>query len=191
LVGKTPNNVNNIDNDERLPPALLDELLDGLAPIMPAAAEVASLRGRVMASLKDAPQESSELSLAIAALRDLAPLAEQQWEERWPGVELCTLRETADSRAYLMRMRPGSTLPAHIHSQDEVSMIVEGEAWVGDGQLMGPGDFQFMPAGVDHATIRSPGGCIAFIHGQHGFRPRITVGFVARYIQYAVQRWSR
>ena len=185
-----PNTVNDY-NDDSLPQALLDELMGGLHPRLPAPGQVAALRARVMSSIKSAPQETSELSLAIAALRELTPIAAQRWEARWPGIELCMLRETADSRSYLMRMRPGSTLPAHIHSQDEVSMILEGEAWVGEEQLMGPGDFQFMPAGVDHATIRSPGGCVAFIHGQHGFRPRITAGFVARFIQYTVQRWSR
>lgn len=187
-----PNTVNDYNDDHApLPQALLDELMGDLQPCLPAPEQVAALRARVMSSIKSAPQETSELSLAIAALRELTPIAAQRWEERWPGIELCMLRETADSRSYLMRMRPGSTLPAHIHSQDEVSMILEGEAWVGEEQLMGPGDFQFMPAGVDHATIRSPGGCVAFIHGQHGFRPRITAGFVARFIQYTVQRWSR
>ena len=143
-----------------------------------------------MSSLKGAPQEDSELSLAMAALRDITPVAEQRWRESWPGIELCMLRETDSSRSYLMRMRPGSALPAHLHSQDEVSMIIEGEAWVGDAR-MGPGDFQFMPSGAAHATIRSPAGCVAFIHGERGFRPRITPGFVARFIQYTVQRWTR
>ena len=186
-----PNTVNDHNDDEPLPQALLDELMAGLGPLLPATARAAALRAKVMSSIKGAPQQDSALSLAIAALRDLTPIATQRWEARWPGIELCMLRETDRSRSYLMRMRPGSTLPAHIHSQDEVSMILEGEAWVGDEQLMGPGDFQFMPAGVDHATIRSPGGCVAFIHGEHGFRPRITAGFVARFIQYTVQRWSR
>ena len=183
--------MNDHNDDEPLPQRLLDELLAGLHPQQPAPERAAAMRSKVMASLANTPQLSSELSLAVAALRDLAPLATQRWEERWPGIELCVLREGADSRAYLMRMHAGSSLPAHRHDQDEVSMIVEGEAWVGEAQLMGPGDFQFMPAGVDHATIRSPTGCVAFIHGQLGFRPRITAGFVARYLQYTVQRWSR
>ena len=186
-----PNTVNEHNDNEPLPPALLDELMGGMAPLLPTLARAAALRARVMSSLKGAAQESSELALAVAAVRSISSMAEQRWEKRWPGIELCVLRETPDSRSYLMRMQAGSTLPAHIHDQDEVSMIVEGEAWVGDTQLMGPGDFQFMPAGVSHATIRSPGGCIAFIHGQHGFRPRITPGFVARFIQYKIQRWSR
>ncbi len=184
-------NVNEHNDDDPLPQALLDELGCGVTPLMPAPARAADLRARVMSSLKDVRQESSELSLAIAAVRDITSMAEQRWEQRWLGIELCMLRETADSRSYLMRMQPGSSLPAHIHDQDEVSMIIEGEAWVGDEHLMVAGDFQFMPAGVAHATIRSPAGCIAFIHGQHGYHPRITVGFVARFIQYTLQRWTR
>lgn len=183
--------MNEQNDDEQLPQALQDELLNGLTPVAPSAARAARLRAKVMAALKDAVQDDSELSLALAALRELTPIAAQRWRQSWPGIELCMLRETDSSRSYLMRMQPGSTLPAHVHSQDEVSMILEGEAWVGDAQKMGPGDFQFMPAGVDHATIRSPGGCVAFIHGERGFRPRITAGFVARFIQYTVQRWSR
>lgn len=66
------------------------------------------------------------------------------------------LRVADDSRSYLMRMQPGSRLPAHVHSRDEVSVIIEGEALVGGTQRMGPGDFQFMPAGVNHAVIDSP-----------------------------------
>lgn len=187
---EVPNEVNEQNDDDNLPQALLDELMSGLRPLMPAPARAAALRVKVMSNIKGAVQDDSELSLAIAALRDLSPVAAERWEERWPGIELCMLRETDGSRSYLMRMQPGSTLPAHMHSQDEVSMIVEGEAWVGDS-LMGPGAFQFMPAGVGHADIRSPQGCVAFIHGERGFRPRITAGFVARFIQYTVQRWTR
>ena len=184
------NTVNEQLDDDRLAQALQDELLSGLRPLMPAPARAAALRAKVMAAIKGAVQEDSELSLAMAALRDIAPVAEQRWRESWPGIELCMLRETDSSRSYLMRMRPGSALPAHLHSQDEVSMIIKGEAWVDDA-LMGPGDFQFMPSGAAHATIRSPAGCVAFIHGERGFRPRITLGFVARFLQYTVQRWTR
>lgn len=183
--------VNENDDDQALPAALMEELMSGLRAQAPPPDRAAALRARVMGALRDTPQEDSELSLAIAAWRSLTPLADVRWEERWPGIELCMLRESADSRSYLMRMRPGSRLPAHVHSRDEVSMIIEGEALVGGSERMGPGDFQFMPAGVDHATIDSPSGCIAFIHGERGFRPRLTAGFVARFIQYTVQRWSR
>lgn len=185
------NTVNEYDDNDTLPQALMDELMGGLRPQRPAPERAVALRARIMAAVQDTPQQDSELTLAITALRELTPLANARWEERWPGIELCMLRESEDSRSYLMRMRPGSTLPAHQHSRDEVSMIIEGEAIVGDGPPMGPGDMQFMPAGIDHATIRSPGGCIAFIHGERSFRPRITAGFVARFIQYTVQRWSR
>jgi len=177
--------------DDALPPALMHELMSGLRPLPPPPERAAALRARVMGSLREAAQEDSELSLAIAALRSLTPLADARWEERWPGIELCMLRVADDSRSYLMRMQPGSRLPAHVHSRDEVSMIIEGEALVGGTQRMGPGDFQFMPAGVDHAVIDSPAGCIAFIHGERSFRPRLTAGFVARFIHYTVQRWSR
>lgn len=183
--------MNEHDDNDALPADLLAELMTGLAPRLPAPARAAALRAQLMAALKDTPQQDSELTLAVAALRELTPIAAERWQERWPGIELCMLRESDDSRSYLMRMRPGSSLPAHLHSRDEVSMIVEGEVLMADGQVMGPGDIQFMPAGVDHATIRSPGGCIAFIHGERSFRPRITAGFVARFIQYTVQRWSR
>ena len=183
--------MNEHDDNDSLPADLLAELMTGLAPRLPAPARAAALRAHLMAALKDTPQQDSELTLAVAALRELTPIAAERWQEGWPGIELCMLRESDDSRSYLMRMRPGSSLPAHRHSRDEVSMILEGEALMGDGQVMGPGDFQFMPAGVDHATIRSPGGCVAFIHGERSFRPRITAGFVARFIQYTVQRWSR
>ena len=183
--------MNEHDDNDSLPADLLAELMTGLAPRLPAPARAAALRAHLMAALKDTPHQDSELTLAVAALRELTPIAAERWQEGWPGIELCMLRESDDSRSYLMRMRPGSSLPAHRHSRDEVSMILEGEALMGDGQVMGPGDFQFMPAGVDHATIRSPGGCVAFIHGERSFRPRITAGFVARFIQYTVQRWSR
>ena len=63
--------------------------------------------------------------------------------------------------------------PADLHSNDEVSLRIEGEALVGGTQRRGPGDFQFMPGGVDDAVIESP------------------PGLVARFIPYTVQRWSR
>lgn len=179
------------DNDAGLPQELLDELLAGLRPEWPAPERAVALRARVLASIAVAPRDDASLAQAKAALQDITRVAQQRWEERWPGIELCMLRETATSRSYLMRMQPGSVLPAHAHRQDEVSLILEGEALVGGVELLRPGDFQFMPAGVDHAAIHAPGGCIAFVHGEQGFRPRITPSFVARFMQYTVQRWTR
>lgn len=182
--------VNENDDDQALPAALMEELMSGLRAQAPPPDRAAALRARVMGALRDTPQEDSELSLAIAAWRSLTPLADARWEERWPGIELCMLRESEGARAYLMRMRPGAVLPAHAHTQTELSLILEGDAQIA-GRALGPGDFDLMPAGADHAEIRSIDGCIAFIHGERGFRPKLTAALVAGLARLALQRFTR
>jgi anti-sigma factor ChrR (cupin superfamily) len=90
-----------------------------------------------------------------------------------------------------MRMHPGSVLPAHSHSRDEESLLLEGEAWVDGDTCLRAGDYQHVAAGLMHADMRSPGGCLVFVRSELSFNPRITPGLVARFIKFTVQRWLR
>lgn len=177
-------------DETTLSPETLEELASGLRPLQPPPARAAALRASVLSAVLASKEGDAALAEAATALRDLTRRADQRWEERWPGIELCMLRESESARAYLMRMRPGAVLPAHAHTRTELSLILEGDAQIA-GRALGPGDFDLMPAGADHAEIRSRDGCIAFIHGEHGFRPKLTAALVAGLARLALQRFTR
>ena len=170
--------------EERLPDSLSAKLAEQLRPQWPASARASALRERVMSSVSGA---QAGAGAAVATLRS----ADRRWEERWPGIEICTLREDAGGRSFLMRMRPGSVLPAHKHSRDEESLLLEGEAWISDDTCLHAGDYQFMPAGQLHPDMRSPAGCIVFVRSEPSFKPLITPGLIARFLQFRVKRWWR
>jgi anti-sigma factor ChrR (cupin superfamily) len=178
------------ENDDALPPDVMERIAHGLRPQAPPPARAAALRASVLSSVIASRQGNDELLAAAAALREITRSDAPAWRETWPGIELCMLREGNDERAYLMRMRAGAVLPAHAHRREELSLIVEGDAVIA-GRTLGPGDYDLMPAGIDHAEIRSVNGCIAFVYGQAGFQPKLSAALVAGLVQLALQRFTR
>lgn len=62
----------------------------------------------------------------------------------------------------LVRMVPGAAYPSHVHDGPEQCYVLEGDLHVGD-QVMGPGDYQYAPAGSRHGVQRTAGGCLLLI----------------------------
>lgn len=94
------------------------------------------------------------------------------WREILPGVSTKLLHRdpVAARQSYLVQMTPGAVLPAHLHSEVEECVVLEG-ALVVNGMRMEKGDFQMVPAGVAHPTMYAPEGALFFIRGELSLKP--------------------
>ncbi len=153
-------------------------LAQALKPQWPAPERAADLRARIL--------EKASPKAAIASKRPglfTLRAGERQWQRVSAGVEMCTLQEDEHSRSILLKMQPGSFLLPHQHTMSEESLILEGDASVGDDQYLAAGDYHFSPAGALHPLLQSPQGCIVFVRGEKNFRPRVTVGLFRRLLR--------
>ncbi len=109
--------------------------------------------------------DAPEADLAgMTTIRDAAG----DWQEILPGVEKKVLfidREAA-MESYLLRMAPGSSMPAHDHAKTEECMMISGEVWIGDLRLVA-GDYHVAASGTPHEAITSPRGATAFIRSAY------------------------
>ena len=80
------------------------------------------------------------------------------------GVKKKFLSEHAESgmQSYLLRMDSGSVIPPHDHIADEESIMLEGEAMIGELPLS-TGDYHFAPKGSRHDQVSTQSGCLVFI----------------------------
>ncbi|HEY3800663.1 MAG TPA: cupin domain-containing protein [Caulobacteraceae bacterium] len=86
------------------------------------------------------------------------------WEPTSPGVQRKRLHIDANAgwQAFLVRIDPGATVPAHAHPILEECLVLEG-AFELDGQTIRKGDFHLAFAGHGHSDIHSPGGALLYI----------------------------
>ena len=82
----------------------------------------------------------------------------------FPGIDVRRLHAAADgnSTTLLLRFAPGASYPPHDHSAAEECLILEGTILV-DGETLGRGDFQRLPAGTRHGVTRSGDGAVVLI----------------------------
>lgn len=87
-----------------------------------------------------------------------------EWTPIAPGVESQDLVVDAERgfKACLLRMAPGSSMPAHPHSGDEECLLVEGEISIGD-LVLRAGDWHLAPRGLVHPEIRSTTGAVLYV----------------------------
>jgi quercetin dioxygenase-like cupin family protein len=159
--------------------AALNALLaQSLTPTRPDAAREEALRARILSAVAAASVAASESYPYHFVAR-----ADRRWEQRRMGVEFCLLHEDDFSRTFLLRLQPGGVLPAHTHDIDEESLMLEGDAWIGDLRYLMPGDFHFVPAGTPHPDLRSPRGCVVYVRGAKRFKPNITPSLLGRLLR--------
>jgi quercetin dioxygenase-like cupin family protein len=80
----------------------------------------------------------------------------------WPGVWMKVLQQAGSTGGMcgMMRMEPGSSIPAHRHTHaDQAVFVVEGDL-VEEGVTYGPGSFLLAKAGTPHGPHGSSGGCV-------------------------------
>ena len=109
----------------------------------------------------DAPEADRA---GMATIRD----AGGDWREILPGVEkkILFIDREAAMESYLLRMAPGSRMPAHDHAKVEECMMISGEVWIGDLRLVA-GDYHVVAGGTSHEAITSPTGATAFIRSAY------------------------
>ncbi len=88
----------------------------------------------------------------------------REGDRRWqrgpaPGVDIQMLLK---NKTMLVRMAPGSRIPAHHHHSDEQCLVLEGSLRTGD-LVAQAGDYVHMVSGSDHADIESASGCLFLI----------------------------
>jgi hypothetical protein len=159
-----------IDSDELLFREALAEALPQLKPIEPPLERKAALRERLLRRVH-APQ------LDAAASDDCLTIHADAgtWHVLVPGVEMKLLHADAQVKSFLLRIAPGGEVPVHEHpAADEECLVLEGEAYVGNLQLLA-GAYHLARKGSLHAgNLRSLTGCTVLIHTGAGNPPRVT-----------------
>jgi mannose-6-phosphate isomerase-like protein (cupin superfamily) len=99
---------------------------------------------------------------ASAAMGDgvLVRAGETEWKNApAPGVQY---RQLHGSKTMLVRMDPGTWLPAHDHKHAEQCLVLEGSI-ASDGVTAYAGDYTYMPAGSVHSALYSETGALFLI----------------------------
>jgi hypothetical protein len=82
-----------------------------------------------------------------------------------PGVNAKMLHVDETGYSFLLRLDPGATLPGHPHDGDEECIVLEGEARLGDLNILA-GDYHLARRGSRHGDIFSPDGALLYIRRQ-------------------------
>ncbi len=164
-----------------LPESDLVRLAEAIRPQWPEPERAAHMKARVFENIRGIALVAPPLPepSALYTLR----LDERQWRQISRGVEMCTLREDEHSRSILLRMQPDSFLLPHRHAMSEESLILEGDALIGEDIHLTAGDYHFSPTGALHPLLQSPKGCVVFVRGEKKFRPRPTLGLFKRLLR--------
>lgn len=178
------------DRDDTLSDADKAVLAQAITEQRPSADRAEAINSRIMLAIKaEGAAPTNESSMQVPP-RITLRVADRVWEKRRLGLEICVLHEDEHSRAALVRMAPGAFLPAHRHDMDEESLILEGDAQIGDGEYLQAGDYHFARAGEEHPIITSPNGCIVYVHGDRQMPMKVTPGFFSAFAKYLMP-WKK
>jgi quercetin dioxygenase-like cupin family protein len=161
-------------------------LAEGLSDLRPADDRSIAVKARIMQSIQSTPT----IDRALGARRITVRTTQRVWEKRPLGLEICVLHEDEHSRAALVRMAPGAFLPSHLHNMDEESLILEGDALIGEDIYLGAGDYHFVRAGEHHPIISSPNGCGVYVHGDRRMPLKPSMSFIKHFAKLLLP-WLR
>lgn len=149
--------------------ALEETVLATVQPVAPSAQlenklfNRLGLLGELKPSASPAEPAESEASQPPVRLSEMiiVPTGEDDWVTApYPGVKLRYLRR---DKTFLVRMEPGSSLPAHSHDYDETCLMIDGTVTDESGSIARAGDYVFMPKGSKHAKLFSETGATFLI----------------------------
>lgn len=144
---------------------LVEAIAADLVPVEPGPARRVALRSRILDRIAGrAPREPE----SGAPVTHTVVASAGRWLTLVPDVDVKLLHEEGDVKTFLVRMAPGSSVPAHDHIGDEHCMVLEGEVWLGE-VFVRAGDFHFAPAGSRHGRIHTDSGCLLFIRSPFEF----------------------
>ena len=134
-------------------------------PIEPSVKQRDAMRVKLQARLRSPAHPAATTSPILSPLTTVHQIAASThaWENLCgDGLSRLVLIDTPSTFAWLFRLAPGATIPAHLHEADEECIVLQGEARLGDLHLK-TGDFHFAPAGSRHGIIRSLQGCTLYL----------------------------
>lgn len=102
----------------------------------------------------------------------LSRAANAQWQPYLPGIQRRLLWRHQGQIGFLARASAGAGLPPHHHDHDEQCLMLAGELYASD-ILLRAGDFQLVPAGVDHGDVEAATELLAYLRGDGA--PRVVV----------------
>lgn len=85
-----------------------------------------------------------------------------EWEQVFKGVQVKLLHKDGKQKSFLMKMAVNTSIPGHLHAQDEESFVLEGSVIL-EGILCYAGDYHYAQAGSQHQTIKSAEGCMLLV----------------------------
>jgi quercetin dioxygenase-like cupin family protein len=88
-----------------------------------------------------------------------------------PLVQVKVLHSDGRYNSILLRMEPGSSVPAHFHDDDEECVVLEGRVRIGDVGVSA-GDYHLALSGSRHGELRSDTGALLFLRTTKQFSRR-------------------
>jgi anti-sigma factor ChrR (cupin superfamily) len=141
---------------DTIPRGVAAGLAAALDPIAPAPGRAAAVKGAVLERVR----AGRSRFVTVRA-------GEGDWAELAPGVHAKLLHDDGRARSFLLRMAPGTRLPAHGHAVEEVCVVLEGSAQLGDVEVHA-GDFHLALEGSIHGAVASRTGALLFIRAGSG-----------------------
>ena len=136
--------------------------LTPLATLLPAVTPPAAVWDTIAAAL-DAASPPATVTVRYP---------EGEWRRLGPGVDikLLLVDREAGFQSFLLRLAPGSRLPAHDHHATEECLLLEGDMLIGDRAYVA-GDYHAALSGSRHETISTRNGGLVFLRGE--LRPEL------------------
>ncbi len=118
-------------------------------------ARISQLRERVMQRIDDEAKLSSFLTIRAG---------DGPWIEIGPLMEKKVLHENHETgiESYLLRLRPGASPDGHLHDDDELCIVLEGDVSFDDVHLK-VGDYHFARKGSWHGPASTVNGALLFL----------------------------
>ena len=85
-----------------------------------------------------------------------------EWKTLSDGVQIKLLHKDLAAKSFLLKLAANAFIPAHAHSQDEESYVIDGSVYL-EGILCHAGDYHYAVAGSQHQEIRTAEGCTLLI----------------------------
>lgn len=142
---------------------VLQELLLATAPIAPTPDRATTIKRRVMDTVRS----------GVAAGGDYVTVRSDtgEWMDLLPRVQVKVLHSDGRYNSILLRMEPGSSVPAHFHDDDEECVVLEGRVRIGDVGVSA-GDYHLALSGSRHGELRSDTGALLFLRTTKQFSRR-------------------
>lgn len=140
------------------PDSIFERLAQAITPAELGLQQRSRLRDRIRAAVASSapPPGTRTLRAADGEWTEIAPLVLQK---------VLRLDRAARSQTVLIRMQPGSSLHAHVHTQEEECYVVEGEISIGAHRLRA-GDMHVAAPGSQHAIISTRTGALLMVRSE-------------------------